>query len=122
MSVECFSHEKENETIDHLPEGSVLIQTLNDIRADLHALCPFNLGSTNTLINHFVVPPEIPVRVGASQSFTTTIVFPDFCKSWTIPKVQFRLFHAPNSRYNVIINHDVLKHGFVLDHARNTVT
>ena len=47
---------------------------------------------------------------------------PDFCKSRNIPKVQFRLFNLPKSGYNVIVGHDVLKHGFILDHARNIVT
>ena len=48
--VECFNYEDEN-LIDYLPEGSVLIQTLNGKQADLYALCLFDSGSTNTLIN-----------------------------------------------------------------------
>ena len=72
MSVECFNYENKNVTIDHLPESSDLIQTLIDVQTDLYALCLFDSGSTNTLINHRVVPLEIPVRAGASQSFMTT--------------------------------------------------
>ena len=33
-----------------------------------------------------------------------------------------RLFNSPTSRYDVIIGRDVLKYGFVLDHAYHTVT
>ena len=113
----------------------MLIEFLNDARADLYALCLFDSGSTNTLINHRAVPPCIPVRSGASQLFTTTrgtyesskifharnIFFPDFCKSRSVPEVQLRLFNSPKSRYDVIISRDVLKSGFVLDHVWNTV-
>ena len=49
-------------------------------------------------------------------------ILPNFCKSRSILEVQFRLFNSPNSRYDVITGRDVLKHGFVLNHARNTVT
>ena len=125
--VECFNYEDEN-LIDYLPEGSVLIQTLNDKQADLYALCLFNSGSTNTLINQQSVPPDIPAKPGMSQPFTTTqgtyesskiflvqnSYFPDFCKSRKIPKIQIRLFNSPNSQYDVIISRDILKHRFVL--------
>ena len=121
--------------MDYLPEGSVLIDFLNEVRADLYALCLFDSGSTNTLINHRAVPPGIPIKLGTPQSFTTTqgtyesskifqarnIFFPNFCKSRSIPEVQLRLFNSPKSRYDVIISRDVLKSGFVLDHVWNTV-
>ena len=114
----------------------MLIQTLNGKQADLYALCLFDSGSTNTLINQQLIPPDIPAKSGTSQSFTTTqgtyesskifiaknIYFPDFCKSRKIPKIQTRLFNSPNSRYDVIIGRDILKHGFILDHSRNTIS
>lgn len=33
-----------------------------------------------------------------------------------------RLFNSPTSRYDIIIRRDVLKYGFVLDHARQTLS
>ena len=48
-SVESFNHEDDN-LIDYLSEG-VLLQSLNEKQADLYALCLFDSGSTNTLIN-----------------------------------------------------------------------
>ena len=36
--------------------------------------------------------------------------------------MQLRLFDSPKSRYDVIIGRDILKHGFVLDHAKNTIS
>ena len=89
------------------------------------------------LINQRSIPSDIPTKSGTSQSFTTTqgthesskiffaqnIYFPDFCnKSRKIPKVQIWLFNSPNSRYYVIIGCDILKHGFMLDHLRNTIS
>lgn len=135
MSVERYNYENE-EIIDHLPEGLILIQSLNDIQADLHALCLFNSGSSSTLINQHALPPLIKSKMGALQSFTTTqgtdesskfyvgsnIFFPDFCKSRKISEITMRLFNSPVSRYDVIISRDVLKYGFVLDHACHTAT
>ena len=33
-----------------------------------------------------------------------------------------QLFNSPKSRYDVIIGRDVLAHGFVLNHTRNTIS
>ena len=48
-----------------------LNRSLNDRQADLYTFCLFDSGSTNTLINQRSVPPDIPAKSGASQSFTT---------------------------------------------------
>ena len=71
MSVEIYNYE-EQDIDDHLPEGSILIQILNDTEADLHALCLFDSGSTNSLINQRSLPPFILAKIGKMQSFTTT--------------------------------------------------
>ena len=72
MFVEIYNYEYKEEIIDHLPGGSILIQSLNNIRADLHALCLFDSDSTSTLINQHALPPAIKAKTGAIQSFTTT--------------------------------------------------
>ena len=114
----------------------MLIHTLNNKQADLHASCLFDSGSTNTLINQQSIPHGVPAKNGVSQSFTTTqgtyesskiyfgknIYFPDFCNSRNIPKIQLWLFNGPKSWFDVIIGRDILKHRFVLDHSRNTIT
>ncbi len=50
------------------------------------------------------------------------VKFPDFCKTRIIPKIQMRLFNSAYSRYDVIVGRDVLKLGFILDHAQKLVT
>ena len=58
-----------------------------------------------------------------SEIFNARNFFPpDFWKSRSMPEIQLRLFNSPKSRYDVIIGCDVLKSGFMLEHARNTVT
>ena len=39
-----------------------------------------------------------------------------------IPEISLRLFNSPKSRYDIITGRDVLKKGFVLDHARNIIS
>ena len=135
MFVESYYYEKQD-IIDHLPEGHILIQSLNNKDVHLHALCLYDSGSTSTLINQRAVPPTIIAKIGTAQSFTTTqgsyksskyfmannIFFPDFCRARRIPEIVMRLFNSPMSRYDVIISRDVLRYEFVLDHARHTVT
>ena len=70
MSVEIHNYE-ENEIEDHLSEGSILVQLLNDTNTDLYALCLFDSGSTNSLINQRSLPPFIQAKIGKMQSFTT---------------------------------------------------
>ena len=41
-----------------------LNRSLNDRQADLYTLCLFDSGSTNTLINQRLVPPDIPAKSG----------------------------------------------------------
>lgn len=106
--MEYLNYDKTNIQEDYLPEGSVLIQTLNNTRADLYALCLFDLDSTNMLINQQSLPPQNPLRSGPAQLFTTTqdesstifeaknIYFPNFCKLRRIPQIQLRLFDSPN--------------------------
>ena len=63
MSVEIYNYE-EKEVDDYLPEGSILVQLLNNTNADLHALCLFDPGSTNSLINQRSLPPFIQAKIG----------------------------------------------------------
>ena len=119
-------------------EDLILIQDLNDQRADLYALCLFDSGRTNTLINQHSLPPSIAPKNGplkrSPQLKVHTYVykfeilrgkeyfFSDFCKSRSIPEMHMRLFDSLNSRYDVIIGRDILANGFILDHARNIVS
>ena len=70
--------------------------------------------------------PQATSTQGTYQSskyfMGSNIFFLDFCKSRRIPKIKMRLFDSPLSRYDVIVGHGVLRCGFVLDHARHTVT
>ena len=88
------------------------------------------------LINKRSVPSAIIHKVGNTQVFTTiqgtyesseyfmakNIYFHNFCKMFTIPNTYVLLFNSPKSWYNIIIGHDVLAHGFILDHARHIIT
>ena len=69
--VESFNSDNSNKN-DYLPEGSVLIEYLNDKKVALYALCLFDSGSSNTLINQCSLPPFVEANVGTSQAFTTT--------------------------------------------------
>ena len=71
MFVEIYNYENK-EIINHLLEGFILIQSLDNIRTDLHVLCLFDSGSTSMLINQRALPPSINAKTGATQSFTTT--------------------------------------------------
>ena len=126
---------KENQE-DHLPEGNLFIRRLNDTLTSLYGLCLFDSGSTSTLINRHAIPPNVAPKQGATQLVTTTqgnfsssdyfdaqeIVFPAFCSTRKIPKVHLRTFSSTTSRYDFIVGRDVLKMGFILDHAHNCVT
>ena len=116
---------------DHLPEGTLSIRTLNGSPVSLFGLCLFDSGSTSTLINERAVPPTVKPKQGDSQLVTTTqgtyasknyfdaseIMFPEFCKTRMIPKVHLRTFSSATSRYDFIVGRDILKFGFILDHA-----
>ena len=79
---------------------------------------------------------NIMPRLGNIQTFTSTqgtyeskeyffakgIYFPDFCKSRQINNVAMRTFDSITSRYDVIIRHDLLAHGFILDHSKNSIS
>lgn len=71
MSVEIYNNE-DNDIIDYLPEGSILIQILNDTDADLYALCLFDSGSTNPLINQRLLPPFIQAKTGSIETTKAT--------------------------------------------------
>ena len=49
------------------------------------------------------------------------IMFPEFCKTRIIPTVHLRTFASNNSRYDFIAGRDILKLGFVLDHAQSRI-
>ena len=71
MSVEIYKYEEKG-VGNGLPEGSILVQLLNNANADLHALCLFDSGITNSLTNQQFLPPLIQAKIGKMQSFTTT--------------------------------------------------
>ena len=114
----------------------MLIQTLNNRTVALFGLCLFDSGSTSTLINERAIPQIVKPLLGETQQVTTTqgiyesskffyaeqISFPEFCKTRYIPKIHLRTFLSPTSRYDFIVGRDVLRHGFILNHARHCVT
>ena len=101
----------------------------------LFGLCLFDSGSTSTLINERAVPPNVEPRLSDPQVVTTTqgtyssknyfdaseIIFPEFCKTRMIPKVHLRTFSSVNSWYDFIVWRDILKLGFILDHAHSRI-
>ena len=120
---------------DHLPEGTISVRSLNGTVVALFGLCLFDSGSTSTLINERTVPPQVKPKQGEKQLVTTTqgnytsenyfdeldIMFPEFCKTRLIPTVHLRTFSSRNSRYDFIVGRDILKYGFVLDHAHSRI-
>ena len=111
----------DNNHQDHLPKGTLSIRMLNGSPVSLFGLCLFDSGSTSTLINEHVVPPEVKPRFGDPQLVTTTqgtysskhyfdaseIMFPEFCKTRMIPTVHLRTFSSATSRYDFIVGHDI---------------
>ena len=69
---ETYNDERQDIKEDHLPEGNVLIKTINETQVDTFALCLFDSGNTVTLLNERALPPGIKPKVGQKQSFTTT--------------------------------------------------
>ena len=125
----------ENQSNNHLPEGTLSLYKLNGHPVSLFGLCLFESGSTSTLINECAVPPNVEPRLGDGQLVTTSqdiysskkyfdaseIMFPELCKTRTIPTVHLRTFSSNNSRYNFIVGRDILKLGFILDHAQSRI-
>ena len=125
----------DNDNKDHLPEGNLTVRFLNETPVSLFGLALFDSGSTSTLINERAVPPNIEPRLGEDQVVTTTqgtysstkyfdaaeIMFPDFCKTRVIPKVHLRTFSSSTSRYDFIVGRDILRLGFILDHAKSRI-
>ena len=60
---ETYDNEGEKEN-DFLPEGNILIKTINGKPANTFALCLFDSGSTVTLMNQRALPPGITPKVG----------------------------------------------------------
>ena len=71
------------------------------------------------ILKHSLQPK---VLMNRSNILWKRILFPDFCKTRTIPEMYVRLFDSPNSRYNLIIGRDVRMHGFILDHDWHVIT
>ena len=72
--VSCYNTDEvtnENED-DFLPEGTMVIKTLNKKSIVLYGLCLFDSGSTSTLINERVIPHHVTPEVGPTQQVTTT--------------------------------------------------
>ena len=100
------------------------------------SLCLFDSGSSATLLNERAIPAFIKPKVGEPQRFTTTqgsytsnkffmaktISFPEFCKTPFVPELAVRTFHSPSSWYDIIVGHDILHFGFILDHTSKTVS
>ena len=124
-----------NNNEDHLPEGTLSVWRLNGSLVSLFGLCLFNLDSTSTLINECVVPPNILPKQGENQLVTTTqgsyssqnyfdaseIMFPEFCKTRIIPTAHICTFASKTSLYDFIVGWDILKLGFILDHAHQLI-
>ena len=51
-----------------------------------------------------------------------TISFPEFCKTRFVPELAVRTFHSPSSRYDISVSRDILRFGFILDHASKTMS
>ncbi len=136
-SYVCEIHDTEldDKNEDAFPEGNILIKMMNGRAVNTFALCLLDSGSTVTLLNQRALPSGVIPKVGKAQAFTTTqgtysaqnhvqseeIFFPDFCKTRFLPKIQMRLFNSTRLRYDVIVGRDVLKLGFVLDHAQKRI-
>ena len=120
---------------DHLPEGTLRLCKLNGHPVSLFGLCLFDSGSMSTLINKCAIPLNVDPKWGDNQLVTTTqgtysskkyfntseIMFPEFCKTRMIPTVHLRTFSSDNSRYDFIVGRDILKLGFILDHAQSRI-
>ena len=133
-----ISHNIDNtkgQSNDHIPEGTLSLCKLNGHPVSLFGLCLFDSGSTSTLINEHAIPPNVEPKWGDNQLVTTTqgtysskkyfdaseIMFLEFCKIRMIPTVHLRTFSSDNSRYNFIVGRDILKLGFILDHAQSRI-
>ena len=80
---------------DYLPEGTMIIRTMNGKEVSLFGLALFDSGSTSTLINERAIPHAISAHHGEDQMVTTTqgtylskkyfdakfVSFPEFCKT-----------------------------------------
>ena len=111
------------------------LRKLNGHPVSLFGLYLFDSGSTSTLINKRAVPPNVEQKLGDDQLVTTTqgtyssknyfdaseIMFQEFCKTRMNPTVNLRAFSSNNSRYNFIVGRDILKLGFILDHAQTRI-
>ena len=125
----------ENKREDFLPEGILSLLKLNGHPVSLFGLCLFDLGNTSTLINERAVPPDVTPRLDEDQLVTSTqgtyaskkyfdtleIMFPEFCKTRNIPTVHLRTFSSVNSQFDFIVGRDILKLGFILDHAQSRI-
>ena len=111
------------------------IQLLNDSPVTLFGIYLFDSGSTSTLINTRAVPTTATVRHGANQMVTTTqgtynsteyfnaekLSFPECFKTRFIPLVHLRTFDSPTSHYDFIVGRDILKYGFIINHAQKRI-
>ena len=81
-----------NNNEDHLPEGTLSVWRLN--------------GSLVHTQNYFDAPE---------------IMFPEFCKTRIIPTAHICTFASKTSLYDFIVGWDILKLGFILDHAHQLI-
>ena len=65
--------------------------------------------------------PKVPTCV-ENILWQKIIISPEFCETRFVPEILVRTFHSPTSRYDIIIGRDILRLGFMLDHARKTVS
>ena len=93
---------KEEDT-NFLPEGTMVIKTLNKKSVAPFGLCLFDSGSTSTLINERVISHHVDPKIGPTQQVTMTqgtynfskyfmgeeISFPEFCKTCFFQRVTF---------------------------------
>ena len=85
------------------------IHMLNDVPVSSFGLCLFNSSSTSMCINERAVPSHVSPERGEAETVTTT--------QGTYSSQKY--FNSSTSRYDFIVGRDILRFGFILDHAHN---
>ena len=87
------------------------IHMLNDVPVSSFGLCLFNSSSTSMCINERAVPSHVSPERGEAETVTTT--------QGTYSSQKY--FNSSTSRYDFIVGRDILRFGFILDHAHNCI-
>ena len=70
--IEVMKDERKEMGEDWLPEGNVVIKSMNQTEIVIMGLGLFDLGSSSTLINKRLIPKNIKSKQGPQQNITTT--------------------------------------------------